>query len=458
MPIDPKSEDGQALRKLFPLETMPARQYNALCSDCNITEKPKGSSLFKLGDEPDSFIYLIQGTISLEAEGLKVEKITAGTDAAKFAIAHQFPRQISAHAVNKVRYVSLQLNAFDKQETEEIEDIEGESDYMVENDDDLEQELSGDWMSALLKSPIFQRLPAMNLQKVLMNLEDVEYKKGDIIFNQGEPGEYYYLIKSGRCALSRKASERAKEIKLLELSRNKTFGEDSLLSGERRSMTVTAMTDMMLSRIDKERFIKLIKEPALTYVDYQQLLSECRQDQAIAIDIRPMDAYNKHHIEGSRNIPFFSLRMCLKELSQEPKKVIIICEDGQLSKAAAFALIKSSVNTDILKGGMQSEPEESESSNEAVFTVDESEAEDISLITETVEELDLSTNNKPEQASEANKSAINTDTDLEQENQSLKAENQRLTAELEKVKKQYKMLYMQTGKLKAAFDKLKSSK
>lgn len=456
MSVDPKSEDGQALRKLSPLETMPARQYSALCSVCNVTEKPKGSLLFKLGDEPDSFIYLIQGTISLEAEGLKVEKITAGTDAAKFAIAHQFPRQISAYAMNQVRYVQLQLNAFDKQATENMEEAEEENDYMVENEDDLKQELSGDWMSTLLKSPIFQRLPAMNLQQVLMNLEDVEYKKGDIIFNQGEPGEYYYLIKSGRCALSRKASERAKEIKLLELGKNTTFGEDSLLSGEHRSMTVTAMTDMLLSRIDKERFIKLIKEPALTYVDYQQLLDDCEQGRALAIDIRSMDAYNKGHIAGSRNIPFFSLRMSIKELSQESKKVIIICEDGQLSKAAAFALIKGKVDTDILKGGMQSVPEEPEGSNEAVFTVDESEAEDKGVIPE--EELALSTNNEPEQASAVNVSAINTDIDLEQENQSLKAENKRIIEELEKVKKQYKMLYMQTGKLKAAFDKLKSAK
>ncbi|NOQ17078.1 MAG: cyclic nucleotide-binding domain-containing protein [Methyloprofundus sp.] len=458
MPVDPKSEEGQVLRKLFPLETMPARQYNTLCSNINITEKPKGSFLFTRGDVPDSFIYLIEGTVSLEAEGLKIEKITAGTDSAKFAVAHQFPRQISARAMNKVRYVSLQLNAFDKQETEEIEDLEGESNYMVENDDDLEKEISGDWMSALLKSPIFQRLPAMNLQQVLMSLEDVEFKKGETIFKQGDSGEYYYLIKSGRCALSRKASERAKGIKLLELSRNKTFGEDALLSGELRSMTVTAMTDMLVSRINKERFIKLIKEPALTYIDYQQLLVACREDKAIAVDIRSADVYKENHIEGCRNIPFFSLRMYLKELSQETRKVIIICEDGQLSKAAAFVLIKGGVDTDVLIGGMQDVPEERESAGEAVFAIDESEAEAEESAVISEEKQELATKQEPEQASAANVSAIKEGADLEQENQRLQAENKRLTVEIEKVKKQYKMLYMQTGKLKAAFDKLKNSK
>ena len=453
MAVEPKSDEGQALRKLFPLETMPARQYNALCSVCDITEKSKGSLLFKQGDVPDSFIYLIQGTISLEAEEFNIETISAGTDAAKFAIAHQFPRQISARAVDNVCYVSLQLNAFDKQETE---DIEEESNYMVENEDDVEKELSGDWMSALLQSPIFQRLPAMNLQQVLMSLEDVEFEKGEVVFSQGDAGDYYYLIKKGRCALSRKASARAKEIKLLELRKNETFGEDALLSDELRSMTVTAITDMVLSRIDKERFVKLIKTPALTYIDYQQLLAECKQDQAIAVDIRSTDAYNEHHIEGSRSIPFFSLRMSLKDLSKESKKIIIICEDGKISKAAAFVLIKNGIDAEILTRGMQSAPKEAESEGKSIFSIDESDVEDSDIIAGNAP--DLSTSELSEQAIEVNVSDINDDSNLEQENQSLSVENKRLTMELEQVKKQYKALYTQTEKLKNAFDKLQAAK
>lgn len=453
MAVDPKSEEAQTLRKLFPLVTMPARQYNTLCSTCDITEKPKGSFLFKQGDITDSFMYLLDGTVSLEAEEFKIEQITAGTDSAKFALAHQFPRKISARAVSDVRYANLQLNAFDKPD---IKDIEGESDYMVEDEGDMETQESGDWMSVLLQSPIFQRLPAMNLQQVLMSLEDVEVKEGETIFEQGDEGEYYYLIKKGRCALTRKASARAKEIKLLELRTNHTFGEDALLSGEPRSMTVTAMTDMLLTRIDKERFIKLIKEPALSYIDYPQLLTECSQNQAIAIDIRSADAYKKNHIEGSRNIPFFSLRLNLKELSQETRKVIIICEDGQISKAAAFVLIKSKVDAIILKGGVQHLPKEFEGTGGEVLAIDTHSIEGSEAIGE--EEPDLAVNAGLEQATEMSPLEVSTDSDLEQENQSLKIENKRLTMELESVKKQYKMLYTQTGKLKAAFDKLQGSK
>jgi CRP-like cAMP-binding protein len=87
-----------------------------------------------------------------------------------------------------------------------------------------------DWMTALLRSPIFQRLPPTNLQKILMSLEAVHFSKGETILDQGSMGDYYYLIKNGHCELSRKPSPNAKEIKLARLTTGDTFGEDSLLT------------------------------------------------------------------------------------------------------------------------------------------------------------------------------------------------------------------------------------
>ncbi|MCK5869405.1 hypothetical protein BMR07_02975 [Methylococcaceae bacterium CS1] len=56
-----------------------------------------------------------------------------------------------------------------------------------------------------------------------------------------------------------------------ELAEGEAFGEHAILTGEQRNMTVTAVSDMLLSRIDADRFIKLIKEPALKYIDYSDL-------------------------------------------------------------------------------------------------------------------------------------------------------------------------------------------
>lgn len=436
MPVNPKSEQGQALRKLFPLVTMPSQQFKELCATCDVTESPSGSFLFKAGDATESFIYLIQGTVSLEADEFIFETITGGTDAAKFALAHQFPRQVCARALDNVSFFSLKLDVFDKTD---IDYNEAENVYRVENDDDSEADASTDWLAAMLQSPVFQRLSAVNLQQVLMSLEDVRFSKGETIFHQGDEGDYCYLIKKGRCALSRRASERAKEIKYLELAEGMAFGEEAILTGEPKNMTVTAVTDMLISRIDAERFIKFIKEPALKYIDYYDLEQEREQNpELIVVDIRSVDEYNKNHLEGSRNIPLYSLSMSMNELRQEPGKIVVVCADGRSSDAAAYELIKNRINAVVLSGGMQS------IANEAVEAIDENETE-------------LAAKKITEQAVEMKETA-DLESCLQQENQSLKIENQRLTTELNLYKNQYRLLYKQTEKLKAALDKIRATK
>ncbi|MDF1582786.1 MAG: cyclic nucleotide-binding domain-containing protein [Methyloprofundus sp.] len=454
MAVDPNSPEGQNLRKSFPLVTMPGQQFNLLCAQISVSEASKGDFLFTRHDSTEAFIYLIDGSVSLEAEALKVETISADSNSAKFALAHQFPRKISARAINNVRYIRLNLNAF---EQKEVEYEEKESVYMIGNEGSEKVAKSkGDWMSALLKSPIFQRLPAMNLQQVIMSLQEVKLEKGDVLFHQGDVGDYYYLVREGRCTLSRKASERAKEIMLTELGENETFGEDALLSGEPRSVTVTAATDMLLSRINKELFIKLIKNPALKYITYPELLHEQAKDLTpLILDVRPVNEYNETHIEGSRNIPFFSLRMHIKDLKKEAKRIIIICADGTLSEAAAFTLIKNKIDAVILKGGMHSVPKNISYTGEATFAIDDNDQKSpIFFERDDVSTADIS-RAIDQQTSKLDSLTPETKLDLQQENQLLKAENLRLSSELDNAKKQYRILYKQTQKLKDVLEKLK---
>jgi rhodanese-related sulfurtransferase len=223
---------------------------------------------------------------------------------------------------------------------------------------------SDDWMTALLKSPIFQRLPPVNLQKILMSLEAVHFSKGEVILDQGGMGDYYYLIKNGQCELSRKPNPNAKEIKLAQLATGDTFGEDSLLSDAPRNVTITALTDISLLRLNKQQFVSLIKEPSLTFVSYPEMREAVKQG-ALLLDVRSPDEYDHHHLEGSINEPFFSLRMQLKTLNRE-KPVIVVCGDGKISEAAVFLLLRNKINAMILRGGMasvKSDPERGSAAN-----------------------------------------------------------------------------------------------
>lgn len=345
MAVDVDSEDGLIIRKLIPLATLPGAQFNALCAEMTIEEIQDGS-LFKKGDPVSQLVYLISGEVSLQAAGLVVEIIAAGSDSARFALAHQIPRKIDAVANGKVRF--LRLNADIVNNPPPLAYKEDNS-YMVIDETEGDPD---DWMTVLLRSPIFQRLPPANLQKILMGLEAVHFKKGEIILEQGGAGDYYYLIKNGQCLLTRKPSPNAKEIKLAQLTNGDTFGEDALLSGAPRNVTITALTDIVLLRLDKNQFISLIKEPSLKFVDYDEML-EAVKHGAILLDVRSQDDYEDQHLDDSINAPFFSLRMQLKTLSHD-KPVIVVCRDGRTSEAAAFLLLRHKINAMILKGGMES--------------------------------------------------------------------------------------------------------
>jgi rhodanese-related sulfurtransferase len=345
MTVDVNSEEGLIIRRLIPLATMPSVQFNTLCAKI-ATEEIQDDFLFKKGDIATQLIYLLKGVITLQASGLVVDVIAASSESARFALAHQIPRKIDAIANGKVRF--LRLNADMINNPPSIADKEDNS-YMVieETDDDPD-----DWMTALLRSPIFQHLPPANLQKILMSLEAITFKKGATLLEQGGIGDYYYLIKQGQCLLTRKPSPNAKEIKLAQLANGDTFGEDSLLSGAPRNVTITALTDIVLLRLDKQRFISLIKEPSLKFIDYPSM-QERLKNGAILLDVRSQDDYEQQHLKGSISAPFFSLRMQLKTLSHQ-KPVIVVCQNGKVSEAAAFLLLRHKIEAMILRGGIES--------------------------------------------------------------------------------------------------------
>lgn len=361
MAVDVNSKDGQIIRKLMPLAKLPAAPFAELCAEMNI-EEIENAVLFRKGDTDTHLIYLLTGEVTLQADGLVVEVIRAASDSAKFALAHQIPRKIDAVANEVVRF--LRLDADTVNNPPPLIYKEDKSYMVVEESEDE----SDDWMAALLKTPIFHRLPPANLQKILIGLKDVTFNKGETIVEQGGAGDYYYLIKSGQCQVSRKPTPNAKEIKLAQLGRGDTFGEDALLSDVPRNVTVTALTDAVLMRLDKQQFIKLIKEPSLKFVDYDEMQKALKHG-ANLLDVRTQDEYEIRHLKNSINVPFFSLRMYIKSLNRD-KPVIVVCSNGKTSEAATFLLLRNKFDAMILRGGMENVSPDPDNEG-ALFQIDD---------------------------------------------------------------------------------------
>lgn len=111
---------------------------------------------------------------------------------------------------------------------------------------------------------------------------------------------------SSRKASAVSAGRRRTQKRLLaQLGDQDTFGEDALISGEPRNVSVTALSDVSLLRLSKELFLTLIKQPTLKYIDYREA-QDLVAKGADLIDVREPDRYKPSHLPMSINIPFFA--------------------------------------------------------------------------------------------------------------------------------------------------------
>lgn len=86
----------------------------------------------------------------------------------------------------------------------------------------------------------------------------VEYKKGDCVYRQGENPDAFYMVLSGRFRVIISSNEAEKAVTFLY--RGDYFGEISLLTDKPHSVTVEAMNDSLVLKLDRGDFNELVKK------------------------------------------------------------------------------------------------------------------------------------------------------------------------------------------------------
>ena len=208
----------------------------------------------------------------------------------------------------------------------------------------------GDWMSALLSSETFQQVPPQNIQSIFMRLQRVDYKAGDVVIHQGSKGDHFYIIKSGRCRVTRETPGNGNNIDLAELGVGDTFGEEALISNEARNATITMQTDGTLMRLGRDDFQSLLNEPMIVSLEHEDA------DEAVTqggkwLDVRVPSEFKAFSKANAMNLPLYLLRHKLNVLDRKTPYVVY-CDTGRRSSAAAFILNQQGFETAVLKGGL----------------------------------------------------------------------------------------------------------
>ncbi len=340
-PISPES-----LRRFTPLDSLKRENIAALAKKIQSHTLDSGKTLFREGDADRRTFYLLSGTLQLTNQDGGLKTVRAGSDEARNPISATLPRRWTAKSVDRVEYISIDTDlldvmlTWDQTGSYEVSDLNTTQTAPAPDD----------WMTTLLQTKAFHRVPPANIQAVFMRMQKVNFSAGEVIIKQGDEGDYFYAITSGRCSITRETPLNKDGIKLAELGVGDTFGEEALISETRRNATITMLVDGSLMRLGKEDFRTLLNEPMLDWVTHQ----EARQIVAKGgkwLDVRLPSEFEANHETGAINIPLYFIRLKLGTL--DPSLTYVVCCDtGRRSSAGAFILNERGFDTRVLKGGL----------------------------------------------------------------------------------------------------------
>lgn len=347
---DTKHSLRDQIRSLVPVNGLAEEYQDQIADQAEIIEYRKGRYVFHQGDRDGYAFYLLEGRVDLYADERLAEQVTAGTDRARYALAQLQPRQLSAKAKTAVKILRLEQPVLDKWLTMEHQASDQTGMAPAEEVEDH----ASDWMTRMLQSEIFARIPAANIQRIFACMEEVSVNAGDIIVRQGSLGDFYYIVREGRCSVTYAPSPASKPVVLAELDVGDSFGEEALVADATRNATVTMLTDGRLMRLTKDHFLELIKKPTLKSVVFSEAQTLV-EEGALWLDVRFPDEYQHAALQGSINLPLSLLRPQMKEL-ETAKKYVVYCDTGSRSATGAFLLAQHGFEIAHLAGGLMQSP------------------------------------------------------------------------------------------------------
>jgi len=338
----------ELLRGFSPLDGLKRDNLAALARKVQIREMSPGQLLFKEGDTEKRTLYILSGILELVDQAKVVGTVEGGSELARNPVAPVYPRRVTARARDRVQFISIDSDlldvmlTWDQTGTYEVSELAGKSDQTNE-----------DWMTMLLQTKAFHKIPPANIQAIFMRMQQINYRKGDVILKQGSEGDYFYVLIRGSALVTRETPLSKEGIKLAELAVGDTFGEEALISNAKRNATVTMQSDGAVMRLGKEDFKKLLNEPMLDWVTMTEA-EEIIRGGGQWLDVRLPSEYENQHLDSSLNIPLYFIRLKINTLDQN-KKYIVCCDTGRRSSAGAYILSERGYHAYVLKGGINRE-------------------------------------------------------------------------------------------------------
>lgn len=214
-------------------------------------------------------------------------------------------------------------------------------------------------MAMVRNSMVFRRLPWECVEVAFERMRTVEVKAGETVIKEGEKGDAYYIINSGRAEVWQTDLYGGESHKIAEIGEGDTFGSEAMISGKTRSETVRMLEDGTLLTLGKDDFDLLISKQMIKTVNSKVARTMIETGYKL-LDVRFPEEFEFDHIPTAILIPLHELRHRMSELDQQ-QRYIIYCQSGNRSAVAALSLSQAGFDVQNLEGGIREWPYETKS-------------------------------------------------------------------------------------------------
>ena len=167
-------------REFVPTHTLMPGDSAELAKSSHVITYQPGQVVFQRGEQASTVVYLVSGEVELVSER-GTRRITAATEEARHPLSGGARYLNTATALRPSQLLFVDRDKMDvmlawaQTGVVEVQDI-GASE-------------PGDWMSAMLCNPVFQRIPAANIAQVIACVEILQVEAGQVLIAQGDVGD-----------------------------------------------------------------------------------------------------------------------------------------------------------------------------------------------------------------------------------------------------------------------------
>lgn len=131
-----------------------------------------------------------------------------------------------------------------------------------------------EWLKGVFhKGKLFSDLSDKEISEVINHMERVNFSSGDVIFKEGDEGDWFFIVLQGKVKVTRKKGW-FKDQAIADLGPEDFFGEMALFENEARAATLKAVEDTSCFVLFKNNFKMQTEKHPLFKQEIEKLIGQ----------------------------------------------------------------------------------------------------------------------------------------------------------------------------------------